>query len=106
MISQQSVERLSNVEILRSRITSSLSARRIAAFRVLALGHAPGQQTQAFHNRARKKKSSGNPARPASGSRVTRATLATAWLSIRVAVDLAWFQLPDLLGVLRINEAS
>src|SRR5260221_6137257 len=39
MISQQSVERLSNVEILRSRITSSLSARRIAAFRVLALGH-------------------------------------------------------------------
>ena len=91
VISQQSIERLSDVEILCSGITSSLPARRIAAFRMLALGHAPDQQREPYCDPARKNKSTGNPSGPASGSLVARATLATDWMTICVAVDLAGF---------------
>jgi hypothetical protein len=43
---------------------------------------------------------------PAPGSRLARATLANDWLTVRVAVDLAGFQPPGLLGVLVVNQAS
>ena len=58
---------------------------------MLALGLAPGQQTQAFYDPARKNKSTGNPTGVASGCRVARATLATYWSTICVAIDLAGF---------------
>jgi hypothetical protein len=58
---------------------------------MLALGHALGQQTEPYCGPARKNKSTGNPTGPASGSLVARATLATYWMTIRVAVDLARF---------------
>jgi integrase len=74
VISQQSIERLGDVEIPCSGITPSASLRRIAAFRTFAVGHASGQHTQAFQNRPRKNKMSNHPAGPATYSAYEQAT--------------------------------